>query len=148
MNPSVSCRSFAPTRMTPNPRHDSARAATGSRCAMSSASAFEAASMTIRTEMTLPWWSGRSGGRPTHTASPRFGGPSTARRLAVEPLAPNAHVREEQDDEDDRKDDVQQHVPPVLNEVKLSCAVSSGFEAMSPPSGGFATDDVGVIAAS
>ena len=46
----VSRRSLAARRMTPKPLHDAGRALTGSRWAMSSASAFEEASMVMRTD--------------------------------------------------------------------------------------------------
>src|SRR5690242_591666 len=55
--------------------------------------------------------------------------------LAAEPPPANAHIREEQDDKDNRQDDVHHHWPPVLSETKPSCAVSSCFARMSPPVG-------------
>src|SRR5262249_44495869 len=56
--------------------------------------------------------------------------------LAGEPAAAHAHVREEQDDEDDCEDDPNDHDTPILVEMNLSCEVSSGSGLMSPPSGG------------
>src|SRR6476659_664357 len=113
----VSSRLFAPRRMTPKPRHDSARALTGSRCAMSSASSFEAASMVTRTDMTLsPGWllpdCSRTipspGRRPTRNRRSQY--PPALSALAADAPAAHAHVREKQNDEDDDEDDPGHHM--------------------------------------
>ena len=105
----VSVRLFAPRRMTPKPRHDSAFALTGSRWAMSSASAFEAASMVTRTDRAPPL------GRPAGAWS------------AGHTPATHAHVSDEQDDEDNAEDDVGDHCASILSQIGSSCQVPLRF---------------------
>src|SRR5262249_46807300 len=110
----VSCRLFEPRRMTPKPRHDSARALPGSRSAMSSASALEAASIVMRTDMSLPCSYGRTAGLARRVTACRskpgaVPGPTVGSAALAQPPAPHAHVREEEDDEDDCENEVENH---------------------------------------
>src|SRR5256885_17115547 len=77
---------------------------------MSSVSAFEAASMVTRTDMTLPWSCGQRCGTLTEESCRRCRSETRYRwDLAAQTPAADAHVREEQDDEDDCQDDVENH---------------------------------------
>jgi len=110
MRLSVSSRLREPRRITPIPLHACTRASDGRRCAMSSASALEATSMVTRTDMTPPQvvlWP-MAAGSVSRTADSTAAVSSNG-ALAGHAPAPHTHVREEQDDEDDREDDVGNH---------------------------------------
>jgi hypothetical protein len=107
MKSRVSSGLRAPSRMTPNPLQDSARALTGSCRAISSASAREAVSIVTRTDMTpSPSFCTSTLTQPPDAETPLLPRPLLV-ELAAQPPAANADVREEQDDEDDCENDVQ-----------------------------------------
>src|SRR5207249_2683403 len=105
----VCCRVLGAGGRPPPPRHVCTRASTGRRCAISSASAFDAASMVTRTDRAPPL------GRPAGAWS------------AGHTPATHAHVSDEQDDEDNAEDDVGDHCASILSQIGSSCQVPLRF---------------------